>query len=58
MTRSHVAEGERTIAHQTALIAEIQAKGRDASAALTMLRQFHQIQAEHIAHRDRLEAML
>jgi hypothetical protein len=53
----HVAQGERHIARQREIIAELEHDGHDvaAAAARDLLRQFEELQGLHIAHRDRLK---
>ncbi|HEX3860772.1 MAG TPA: hypothetical protein VHY35_03695 [Stellaceae bacterium] len=58
MTRRHVIEGAAILARQRDLIARIAEQGGNTAAAVLLLKQFEQTQAEHIAHRDRLEALL
>ena len=49
-----VAIGATNIARQRELIAELERDGHDASQAKQMLAQFLDLQAMHIADRDRL----
>lgn len=58
MTRRHVAEGERHVVRQRELVARMRSRGFDVTDAELFLASFEQTQEEHIAHRDRLEAML
>jgi len=58
MTRRHVAEGIVQLARQRAVIERMTERGRDTSDAISLLDRFEDIQGEHIAHRDRLEAMI
>jgi len=50
----HVSEGESHVARVRAVIAERQHQGLDAREATDLLRQFEELQATHIAERDRL----
>ncbi len=54
----HVALGEEHLAHQQHIIAQLQGAGHDSSEAHLLLRQFREVQALHIAHRDRLRKAL
>jgi hypothetical protein len=56
--RGHVAEGDEHVAQQREIIAKIKKRGSDPTQAKILLRRFEQIQTDHIAHCDRLEAML
>jgi hypothetical protein len=53
---AHVALGEKHISRQREIIAEMERDGHDAVAANArdLLRLFVELQAEHVAHRDRL----
>jgi hypothetical protein len=48
------AEGERHIARVREIIAGFERDGNDASKARSLLETFISLQAEHVAHRDRL----
>lgn len=50
----HVAEGARHVARQRELVAELKNHGHDWRAAMELLQEFEQMQALHIADRDRL----
>jgi len=50
----HVAQGERHIARQREIIAELERDGHDTAQARATLAQFEEIQAMHVAERDRL----
>jgi hypothetical protein len=50
----HVLEGERNVARLRGVVAERQSQGLDARQAIDLLRQFEELQATHIAERDRL----
>lgn len=54
----HVAQGERHIARQHQLIAELERDGHDTTSAIEFLSTLEQTQAMHIAHRDRIRAEL
>ena len=49
-----IAQGERHIARQKELIAELEVDGHDGRAARELLAQFECMQALHIAHWERL----
>jgi hypothetical protein len=50
----HVADGERHITQQRQLIAKLEQDGHDTKMAIELLATFEQLQATHIAHRDRI----
>ena len=50
----HVAEGERNIAEQREIIAELERDGRDTTQARALLEQFEELEVLHIEGRDRL----
>jgi hypothetical protein len=54
----HIADGERHLSNQRALIAELEHDGHDTSAAKSLLRQFEELQALYVADRDRLRTEL
>ena len=54
----HVVAGERTLAHQRGLVAELERDGHDTSQARALLVQFEELQALHISNRDRLRREL
>jgi len=54
----HVAQGERHIARQREIVAELKDRGHDWQAAMELLHQFEEMQALHIADRDRLRSEL
>lgn len=54
----HVAEGEEHLSRQRAVIDRLGFDGHDTAKAEALFRQFQQIQAMHIAHRDRLRREL
>jgi hypothetical protein len=54
----HISDGERNLARQRELVAELERDGCDATMAADTLAQFAQIQALHIADRDRLRRKL
>ena len=58
MTHRHVANGVEQLARQRGVITGLEQKGLDISEATVLLHSFEEIQREHIAHRDRLEAQL
>lgn len=53
-TLRHVAVGQRLIDRQRAVVATLDAHGRPTGIARKLLRQFEDVQAMHIADRDRL----
>lgn len=54
----HVAQGERHIASQKAIVVRLTMDDLDAKAARALLLQFKEMQALHVADRDRLRAAL
>ena len=54
----HVEEGERHVARQGQLVAELERDGRDSQEARKLLRQFEAWLALHIADCDRLRKEL
>ena len=54
----HVAEGERNIARQREIVAQLECDGHDADQAARLLRSFEELQALHVADRDRLRKEL
>jgi hypothetical protein len=54
----HVAAGERHIARQREIVRELDHEGHDLNSARDLLVQFEEMQALHIADRDRLRAEL
>jgi len=50
----HVANGERHIARQFDLIAELQRDGHDTTEAKALLKKFEELQVMHLNDRDRL----
>ena len=54
----HVIQGERHVARQRDLVARLERDGHDTSQAIQLLRQFQELQALHIADRDRLRKLL
>ncbi len=54
MAKRHVAQGERHIAEQTLLLAELERDGHDADEARRLLKNFEDAQRMHIEHLDRL----
>jgi hypothetical protein len=57
-TENHIAEGDRLIARQKELIAELSSHGKDVTSYLVMLGRFQETQRLHIQHRDRLQQEL
>jgi len=58
LAREHVALGERHIARQHEIIAQIRLRGADTDEAERLLVAFEHSQAMHLSHRDRLELQL
>lgn len=54
----HVLQGECHVARQREIIAELEREGHDAAASIKLLQQFQEMQALHIADRDRLRKEL
>ena len=54
----HVREGRRHVARQKALVAELKQHGHDDDLARALLAKFEELQALHVADRDRLRAEL
>ena len=50
----HIASGLDHISRQELLIADLDHRGQDSTVARSLLRTFGLLQAEHIAHRDRI----
>ncbi len=58
LAKGHAARGQRIIEEQHRLIAWLEQDGHDTSQARALLREFEQMQALHLADRDRLEKEL
>jgi len=61
LAREHVARGQQAIAQQLTIVADLERVGHsehDLSRARAVLAQFKNLQAMHIADRDRLERAL
>jgi len=54
MANRHIATGNRVIIRQRQLIGELGADGHDTREALALLVQFEELQALHLADRNRL----
>jgi hypothetical protein len=50
----HIAQGDRHIARQRDLIAQFELRGHDTTMACTLLVQFEELQAIHVATHARL----
>jgi hypothetical protein len=50
----HIATGDKNIARQREVIAQLERDGRETASARTFLQEFEQLQARHIAERERL----
>jgi hypothetical protein len=55
---AHIAVGKRHIARQRALVAKLERDGHDPTEARRLLDSFEELQAMHIAGRDRLQREL
>jgi hypothetical protein len=53
-SRKHIATGDKNIARQRELIAQLERDSHDTASATTFLHEFEQLQAQHIAERERL----
>ena len=53
-----VLKGDRHIAREEQMIAELDRDGHDTKLALATLANYRRMQAEHVAHRDLLLKML
>lgn len=53
---AHVELGERTVARQRRVIAQLESDGRDSSAARELLAKLEEMRAMHVAERDRLRS--
>jgi hypothetical protein len=58
MVRRHLATGERLVARQHEIVAELERGDHDSSYAKAVLASFKETQKLHIADRDRLEKEL
>jgi hypothetical protein len=58
LAREHIEQGEKSIERQRRVVADLQNDGHAASQACKLLTQFQELQALHIADRDRLEREL
>ena len=54
MAERHIASGNRVITRQRQLINQLEADGHDIRAARSLLARFEDLQASHLADRDRL----
>ena len=54
IAEEHVAAGERNLARQRGIVADLEHHGHDTAQALALLAYFEEVQAMHIAERDRL----
>jgi hypothetical protein len=50
----HIATDDKNIARQREVIAQLERDGRDTVSARSFLQEFEQLQARHIAERERL----
>ena len=55
---AHVVQGERTIARQQEIVARLARDGHDTKSSRELLVQFLELQAMHVADRDRLRQEL
>jgi hypothetical protein len=58
LAQRHVAEGERHVARQKEIVAELANDAHGTTATRALLIQFEEMQAPHVADRDRLRAEL
>jgi hypothetical protein len=58
LAERHVAEGERHLARQREIVAELAGDGHDLASAKSLLAQFEAMQRSHIEDRDRIRAEL
>jgi len=58
MAERHVLEGEHHVARQREIVAELARDGHNTSKAAILLRTFEDLQAIHVADRDRLRKEL
>ena len=58
LAEQHVAQGEEHIARQREIIAKLESGAHATDKARTLLDQFLDVQALHVAHRDRLQEEL
>lgn len=54
----HVTQGERSLTRQRDMIAGLETHGHNSLAARQLLTQFEELQAMHVAARDRLRREL
>ena len=54
----HVAVGQKHIARQAEIIAELEADGHDVTDSRRLLQLFEEVQALHVAGRDRLRRLV
>ena len=57
-TQGHVSQGEKHIARQRGLIAQLDRDGHDTATAREFLDRLFETQALHVAHRNRLRREL
>lgn len=55
--RRHVEEGEAHLYRQRMVVTKLERDGHDASDARRLLLRFEELQALHVADRDRLEQL-
>ena len=56
--RRHVAEGDHHVGRQRERVSQLARDGHDTKEAQRLLRRFEELQALHVADRDRLEREL
>jgi hypothetical protein len=54
----HIAEGQRHIARQREIVSTLEARGLDSQHAMSSLALFEEMQALHVASRDRVVEMM
>ena len=57
-TIRHIEDGERMLARQRQLVAELEAQGEDATLARSLMQSFEDLQRLHVRHLARLEKLL
>jgi hypothetical protein len=58
LAEKHVSEGERHIARQREIVAELKDNGHDLETARNLLARFEELYASHVADRDRIRLEL
>ncbi len=58
LAEMHVSQGERHVARQREIVAELKDDGRDLETARNLLARFEELYAQHVADRDRIRREL